>query len=1049
MPRCLRPLAPLAVLALLPLLSAPANGETARATVREYRKVFRTYPFSDPDPVPNPGRIYPYFRFDGFTDRPVEKEWTVVELENRWIRVTVMPEIGGKIWTAVEKATGQPFIYGNSVVKFRDIAMRGPWTSGGIEANYGIIGHSPNCAAPVDYILREGPDGSASIVIGVLDLLTRTPWRLEVTLPPDKAWFTTASLWHNQTPLEQPYYTWMNAGLKAAGNLQFVYPGTHRIGHGGEVGPWPLDAKGRDLSFYERNDFGPAKSYHVLGRESDFWGAFWHDDDFGMGRWSPRDEKLGKKIWIWGLSRQGMIWEKLLTDTDGQYVEVQSGRLFNQAAEASTRTPFKHRGFLPYATDTWTEYWFPIVGTKGLVTASPLGGLNVTVREGRIDVSLSPLETVNETLEVLDGERVVFETPVRAQPLETWTETVPVAIPRERLRVRIGHRLEWSGGPDAGALSRPLESPGDFDWDSVYGLWLSGKEHLRQRAYGPAREALEACLAKDPHYAPALGDLALLRYRAMDYGGAFELARRALAIDTYDPLANYAYGLAAGMLGRTADARDGFEVAAQSSGRRSAAWTALARLELRGGDHARAAFDAERSLAFNARNLEAHQLLALAQRLGGQEIEAAMTVDALLALDPLSTFGRFEKALDAGGQAPEAFAASLRGERPEEVLLELAAWYHELGRREEAAVLLELAPPRAMVLYWLARLKDEAGDPGAAEALRKAEAASPEGVFPFRRESAEVLSWAASKSRSWRPRYYLALVHWAAGNHAETRRLLEAAGETPDFAPFYAARALALETSSPEQSMADLERAARLDPAQWRFGRMLADRQLRAGAIGAGLETAAAYAARFPENHILGMLEAKALLANGRAHDAAAKLARLNVLPYEGSTEGRRLHREAHLMLAVEALKKDDATTARREIDAARLWPENLGAGRPYAENLDERLEDFLAAQALARSGRRAEARDLLERVTAFAGRDRDAGTLVEALALKETAREGEGRQLLADWSAREPESALAAWAVRAFAGEVAPPPPGAGEEARVLAAWMSSPAPRRDQVRD
>ena len=100
MPRRLRlsALAVLAVLAvLLPLLPARAGAETARATVREYRKVFRTYPFSDPDPVPNPGRIYPYFRFDGFTDRPVDKEWTVVELENRWIRVTVMPEIGGKV----------------------------------------------------------------------------------------------------------------------------------------------------------------------------------------------------------------------------------------------------------------------------------------------------------------------------------------------------------------------------------------------------------------------------------------------------------------------------------------------------------------------------------------------------------------------------------------------------------------------------------------------------------------------------------------------------------------------------------------------------------------------------------------------------------------------------------------------------------------------------------------------------------------------------------------------------------------------------------------
>ena len=1040
-----RPTARLALLALLalPLLPARADAQTARATVREYRKVFRTYPFSDPDPVPNPGRIYPYFRFDGFTDRPVDKEWTVVELENRWIRVTVMPEIGGKIWTAVEKSTGKPFLYGNSVVKFRDIAMRGPWTSGGIEANYGIIGHTPNCATPVDYVVRESPDGSASVVIGVLDLLTRTPWRLEVKVPADKAYFTTTSLWHNQTPLEQPYYTWMNAGFKAAGNLQFVYPGTHQIGHGGEAHPWPIDpTTSRDLSLYEKNDFGPAKSYHVLGRESDFWGAFWHDDDFGMGRWSPRDEKLGKKIWIWGLSRQGMIWEKLLTDTDGQYVELQSGRSFNQAAEESTRTPFKHRGFIPYGTDTWTEYWFPVKGTKGLVAASPLGGLNVVRREGVIDVALSPLEAVSDTLEVLDGDRIVFTKPVSAAPLETWTTAVPVSVPRERLRVRIGHRLEWTGDPEAGALARPLEAPADFDWGSVYGLWLKGKEHLRQRAYGAAREALEACLKKDPHYVPALGDLAFLRYRAMDPAGAFDLARRALAIDTYDPLANYAYGLAAAKLGRTADARDGFELAAQSAELRGAAWTELARLELRGGDLARAAADAERSLDFNGRNLEGRQLLSLARRLDGRKDEATASLDALLALDPLSTFGRFEKALAAGGEAPKAFAAGLRGERPEEVLLELGAWYHGLGRGEEAERLLELAPPNAEVLYWLARLKDERGDPAAAEALRRADAASPELVFPFRPESADVLAWASSKSTSWRPRYALALVHWGAGNHEETRRLLEELGETPDFAPFYAARALALESVAPEQSMADLERATRLDPAQWRFGRALAERQLRAGTTARALETAAAYAARFPDSYILGMLHAKALLANGRAREAAAKLARLSILPYEGSTEGRRLYREAHLLLAVEALKKGDSAAARREVDAARLWPENLGAGKPYPANVDERLEDLLAAQALERQGRRPAAADMRQRVMAFDGRDRGAGTLVHALALKQAGREAEGRQLLAEWSAREPGSALAAWAAAAFTGAPGPLPEGSGEEARVLAAWLET-APR------
>jgi Tfp pilus assembly protein PilF len=1024
------------LLLLALVASLPAFAGAEGATVREYRRTLRTYPYSDPDPIPSPARIYPYFRFDGFTERAEDREWTVVELENAWIRVTVLPEIGGKVWSAVEKSTGKGFLYGNRVVKFRDVAMRGPWTSGGIEANYGTIGHTPNCSTPVDYLTRQNPDGSASVVVGVLDLLTRTPWRIEVTVPADRAYFTTTSLWHNATPLEQPYYTWMNAGIKAAGNLEFVYPGTHHIGHGGDASPWPIDEKGRSIAFYEKNDFGTSKSYHVLGRLTDFFAGYWHDDDFGMGRFSLRDEKLGKKVWIWALSRQGMIWEQLLTDADGQYVEVQSGRSFNQAAEDSSETPFKHRGFLPYGTDTWTEYWFPVKGTKGLVAASPLGGLNVRPRDGGLDVLFSPLEAVDDTLEVLDGDRVVFSKPVSAKPLETWTVFAPVTVPAERLRVRIGgSRLEWSGEEKAGALSRPVESPADFDWDSVYGLWLKGKELVRQRFYGLAREALEACLRKDPHYVPALGDMALLRLFAMDYAGAFDLARKALAIDTYDPAANYYYGLAARRLGRTDDARDGFEVAAQSVELRGAAWTELAKLGLREGDLARAAFDAERSLDFNRRNLEARQLLAVVHRVRGDRGKAAAALDELLGLDPLSPFGRSEKALAAGGEAGlRGFAAGLREEMPEQTLLELAAWYHDVGRAAEAAQVLALAPKTAEVLYWRARLEDAGAEADAL--LKKADEASPERVFPFRPESAEVLQWATTRSSSWRPRYYLALVHRAVGNLDEARRLFEECGERPDYAPFYAARSVALEAVSPERSMADLERAARLDPGQWRFGRMLADRQLRQGATAAALETARRYSAQFPANYILGMLHAKGLLANGRYRAAADRLARLRILPYEGATEGRRLYREAHLMLAVESLRKGDARAALRSIDAARLWPENLGAGKPYPENVDERLEDWLAAQGLARRGQAAESSALLQRVAAFEGRERGAGTLVHALALRQAGREAEARKLLDDWSARAP-GPLATWAVRAYDGQVGPPPDTAPEDARVLTAWL------------
>ena len=247
------------ILISLLLSGLPADAQH-QASVREYEQEFPTYAFSDPSPLPLLNNVYPYFRFDGFTDKPVQKKWKVVELQNDYIRLLILPEIGGKVWAAIERSTGEPFLYYNHAVKFRDIAMRGPWTSGGLEANYGIIGHTPNCATPVDYLARTNADGSVSCFIGALDLLSRGIWRVEIHLPKDEACFNTRSYWYNTTPLEQPYYHWMNAGLKAAGDLQFIYPGNRYLGHNGEYAPWPVNtANGKDISWYKNNDFGSYK----------------------------------------------------------------------------------------------------------------------------------------------------------------------------------------------------------------------------------------------------------------------------------------------------------------------------------------------------------------------------------------------------------------------------------------------------------------------------------------------------------------------------------------------------------------------------------------------------------------------------------------------------------------------------------------------------------------------------------------------------------------------------------------------------------------------
>lgn len=329
----------------------------AVATVSETELELPTYPFSDPNPVPRTAsNNYPYFFFDGTSAKSVSKRWKAVILENAKIKVTILPEIGGKIWGAVDKATGHEFIYFNHAVKFRNIARRGPWCSGGIEFNFGIIGHSPSTSTPVSYFCRTNADGSASYFCADTELICRTTWQVEVNLPPDADHFFTRTTWFNGSNFSTPYYQWMNAAYSVRGNPEFCFPGSAYIGHCGDSHLWPIDADGHDLSVYSGNAFGGPKSEHVLNGDNSIYGIWWPEKKIGSIHTNHATQKYGRKVWLWSLSRSGGIWEDLLTDEDGQYTELQSGRCFNQPADTHT-TPFKHTAFAPGATDVFEEQW--------------------------------------------------------------------------------------------------------------------------------------------------------------------------------------------------------------------------------------------------------------------------------------------------------------------------------------------------------------------------------------------------------------------------------------------------------------------------------------------------------------------------------------------------------------------------------------------------------------------------------------------------------------------------------------------------------------------
>ena len=589
------------------------------AQYREYEKDYVTYSYSDPDPIPVMGKIYPYFRYDGYTTNGVKKKWKIVELENEFLRICIFPQIGGKIWSVYDKKAKQEMFYGNDVVKFRDVSLRGPWTSGGIEFNYGVVGHAPTCSFPVNYLVRINSDRSVSCIIGVLDLLTRTRWSVEINLPVDKAWFTTTSFYHNATGLFQPYYNWVNTGVKARKDLHLTYPGTHIITHSGTAVPWPIDQeRNKDLSIWRENDFIGSKSYHIVGSSKPYFGAYWENDDFGVLHYSSRDQKVGKKMFSWALSDQGDIWEELLTDGKGQYVEMQSGRLFNQNMVTSSLTPYKQIQFSPYASDTWVEYWFPYHGIGKVDDVSLYGVSHVDINESKVILKYYPLQDVTGSFEIYDIEGQLCDTiPVVLRTSEPFCKELMINDQVKIDHILLNGEIVWTTSKKE--LHRPVKTVPDFNWRSAYGNYLRGRDLIGMRLYSQAEKYIRKSLLVDPNFVPSLVEMAALYYYKMDYDSAYVCALKALSIDTYDSRANYEYGLAAFQLGKKDDARDGFELATLAQPLRNAAYTELAKLYFVERNLRKAYQYASKALVNNALNIEALQLMYLCNIIDGKD----------------------------------------------------------------------------------------------------------------------------------------------------------------------------------------------------------------------------------------------------------------------------------------------------------------------------------------------------------------------------------------------------------------------------------------------
>ena len=896
-------------------LTAGAQSVTVKDTL------MTTYPFGDPNPIPQVKRnCYPYCNFEQFTTTSVQRTWKMVVLENPYLRVKIFPEIGGKVWSVFDKTAGKEMFYDNNAVKFRDIAMRGPWTSGGIEFNYGVIGHAPSCAHPVDWSTEVKADGSVSCYIGVLEMTSHSRWCVEINLPKDAVWLRTTSTWYNLTGYYQPYYSWTNSGVTSANDLVLVYPGSQAIGHEGEFLSYPLDNQGLDISRYANQKGMPSISYHVVGTRKPFFGAYYEKSDWGMLHYAMRDEKLGRKYFAWSRNDDGKIWVDLLTDCGVQYVEMQGGRLYNQNMERSSQqSSFRQPLFAPFGTDEWTEYWLPYSGIGVAEEVSLDAVTDVRKDEKGTHVGIYPLQDASGTLTILDGEgKTLYSANHNLLPAQAFK----VDVEGKPAMVVMDDKVLWRAEKDTS--ERPLNRNPKFNDSTASASLLMARDSMGLRRYDKAEQALEKTLELDPAYVDALAlkaHLLLLRMRNKE---AWDFACQALTIDQYNPEAGYVAGLAAVALGKDEEALDCFEVAAIShSALRSACHTELARLHSRLGNSRLAVEYARKALVSNAHNITALMILYKQTGEGMEQI---------LALDPLSHFADAEKLL-AGTLSAKEFAATFSEEIPWEEYLELAGFYHSIRLDKEAANILAALPSQnALTALWMAWLRNDT------KAIETAEQQTLDFVFPFRSESVAPLEWALDHGGHWQSRYLLALLKDYLGDGDAARKLV--APNDASYAPYYIYRYQAF-----TGDVADVRKAIDIDPAAWRYRRILAMSLIGSGKAEEAIDMLQAFRPTCPDNMQIGDALVDVYVAAGRYEEAETLLSSLVIMPFEGMRGSHEKYRDIKLHLAASAIDSGDYRKASRYIKEAQQWPRNLGVGKPSESSIDHDVEDQLTAE--------------------------------------------------------------------------------------------------------
>ena len=517
----------------------------------EEKVVIPTYPIGAPEKNPmflekriyqgSSGVVYPHPVVEKIYDEKIDKTYHAVFLENQYIKVMILPELGGRIQMAYDKIKDRHFVYYNQVIKPALVGLTGPWISGGIEFNWPQH-HRPSTFDPIDFTIEENKDGSKTIWVNEVERMFRTKGMAGFTLHPCKAYIEIKGKLYNRTPFPQTFLWWANPAVKVNDDYQSIFPpDVYAVfDHGKrDVSSFPI-AKG----VYYKVDYSPGTdisryknipvptSYMAVSSKYNFMGGYEHDTQGGLLHVADHHVVPGKKQWTWGHGEFGQAWDRNLTDEDGPYIELMTGVYTDNQPDFSWLQPQEEKIF--------TQYFMPYREVGEVKNATKDAAVNIEFNTGEADIKLYTTAVYDKVkVALIKGEQILFEEIIESSPENPYFKKVQFdkAIQGEDVKLVItdlnkgkelvSYQKEHLKEQEIPQPAQAAKSPSDTENNEQ--LYLTGL-HLEQYRHATfvATDYYEEALRRDPKDARSNNAMGLWYLRRGQFAKAEPYFRKAI-----------------------------------------------------------------------------------------------------------------------------------------------------------------------------------------------------------------------------------------------------------------------------------------------------------------------------------------------------------------------------------------------------------------------------------------------------------------------------------------------------------------------------------------